>query len=380
MNNMSGSDLESSSASSRSSTRRLGLAHSLLNFPNPHQLGQSTGSIKRTRSLKISNVQLSSFSGMGPSDASLAYGVSGIGVDQPDYSQPPSAKKPKLLPQKTTVSTYDNEPLKEFSLFLPSKLPAAIPDSNIALQQFVLKTTATYLHLWDLSPHMNCIEIRLPLLYEERLASSEKFMKDFIHLVFQEIPQVQSIEDLYIPKVQLNATTNLDDILSGIIGRASISHLYLPLTSSIDSTEDLDFDYRSFAMFLEAIHVNEVTIVSTDPVIGEFSARLEGEGRKIKKCSLQVRHRNEDLDPPGPDYIACLVEEGSGGQTIEPTELVRSLNLHNTHKQRRVHTARKAWAPAKPSKPVRKRCFQLTKFACTICTLLCVKFAQRRTN
>lgn len=351
MNDMSGSDLDTESASSRSSTRRLGLAHSLLNFPYPHQLGQSTGSIRRSRSLKVSNVQLSSF--VGTSEGTVAQALSEVGVDETDYGQPP-AKRPKLAPQKTTVSTYDNQPLKEFSLFLPSKLPASIPDSNTALQQFVLRTTATYLRLWDLAPHMNCMEIRLPLLYEERFSTSQKFLKEFIFVVFQELSQVKSIEELYVPKVQMDATTNLDDILSGIIGRASISHLYLPLTSSINSSEDLEFDYRSFAMFLEAIHVNELTIVSTDPVISEFSARLEGEGKRIKKCSVQVCHRNEDLDPPGPDYISCLVEEGTGGQTIEPGELVRSMNLHNVHKQRRIHshTTSKARAMPKASKPV----------------------------
>ena len=349
------SDLESlttESTSSKSSRRRLGLAYSLLNFPSPHQLGQSTGIIKRSRSLKIGNVQLSSFNTVGTSDGTVAYlSEVGGGSDEPDYGQP-QAKRPKLLPQRTVVSTYNNEPLKEFSLFLPSKLPAAIPDSNPALQQFVLRTTATYLRLWDLSTHMNCIEIRLPLLYEEKFASSEKFLKDFIYLVFQEIPQVQSIGDLYVPKVQLDANTNLDDILSGIMGRASISHLYLPLSSSLNSSEDLAFDYRSFAMFLEAMHINELTIVSTDPVISDFSAKLEGEGKRIKKCSLQVRHRSEDLDPPGPDYIACLVEEGTGGQNVEPTELVRSLNVHNIHRQRKDYTPRKVRTASKTSKAV----------------------------
>ena len=353
------SDLESmtnESTSSRSSRRRLGLAYSLLNFPSPHQLGQSTGVIKRSRSLKVGNAQLSSYSSaVGTSEDALAHlsqDVGAGGVDEPDFAQPP-AKRPKLLPQKTTVSTFNNEPLSEFSLFLPSKLPAAIPDSNMALQQFVLRTTATYLRLWDLSPHMNCIEIRLPLLYEEKFSSSEKFLKDFIYLVFSEIPQVQSIGDLYVPKVQLDAATNLDDILSGIIGRATISHLFLPLSSSLGSSDDLEFDYRSFAMFLEALHINELTIVSTDPVINDFSKKLAGEGKRIKKCSLQVRHRSEDLDPPGPEYISCLVEEGTGGQNIEPTELVRSLNVHSTHHRLRSnHVTRKARLPSKPSKPV----------------------------
>lgn len=317
---------------------RLGLAYSLLNFPSPHQLGQSTGSIRRSKSLRVSAVSDPSVevsSGAGTSDATahiLQILSREVGIDETDY-QPP-AKRPRLS-HKAVVATHDDMPLKEFSLFLPSKLPAAIPDSTTALREFVFKTTATYIRLWDFSPEMDCVEVRLPILYEDKFSSNAKFLKDFLGVVSKEIPKVKSIHDLYVPKVVLGHVTNLQDILSGIIGMAAVTHLFLPLSSRMDLSDVLNYDFESLAIFLQSLGLAQLTIVSTDEVIGEFTARLSEEVRVLEGCSLRVTYRKEDLDAPGPQYITCLGEEGTGGELIEPAELVRSMNVYNIPKQRR---------------------------------------------
>lgn len=343
-----------SSASGSTSTRsapddpqaplrvRLGLAYSLLNFPSPHRLGQSTGSIKRSKSVRLSSLgernMESSLSPAGPSTSDAAANMlkilsQEIGLDEPDFYPP--AKKSRMS-HKTVVTTHDDMPLKEFSLFLPSKLPAAIPDSTTVLRDFVFKTTATYLRLWDLSPMMDCVEIRLPALYEEKFSSNGKFLKDFINVVFREIPDVKAIRDLYVPKVVLGPATRLDDVLSGICGVVKISHLFLPLSSNLGLPEILNYDFESFAVLLHAEELNEITIVSPDHVVREFSARLSDELQLLEgPRTVRVHFRSEDLDAPGPQYISCLGDEEGGGELIEPAQLVRSMNVYNTPRHRR---------------------------------------------
>lgn len=309
---------------------RLGLAHSLLNFPSPHQLGKSTG-IKKSKSLRINSHPGSVATTSQALNETLMGLGDEIGVEETDYSHPP-AKKLKLQPSKAIITTHNGEPLKAFSLFLPSKLPAAIPSNASVLQEFVFKITATYLRLWNLAPHMDCVEIRLPTIYDEKFSGSAKFLKEFISLVFQHLNKVQSIVELYIPKVELLPTTSLDNILSGMLGRATVSHLYLPLVSSMDRDEVLNYDYRSLAFFLHALNLEQLTIVSTDQVIGFFCEELSKEVSSLHRCSVHVEHRNEELDPPGPDYIVSMTDETGAGEFIQPSEMVHSLNLYNVPK------------------------------------------------
>ena len=341
--------------------RRLGLAYSLLNFPDPHQLGQSTGAIKRSKSLRVSAVGGGGGGGghssrepplMSPASAGTSVNILSIlsqeaGIDEPDYTPP--TKKPRLS-HKAVVTTHDNMPLKEFSLFLPSKLPAAIPNSTSVLRDFVFKCTATYLRLWDLSPEMDCVEVRLPSLYEDMFCENAKFLKDFIGVVFRELPDVKSIRDLYLPKVMVGIATNLEDILSGI-DAAAISHLYLPLSSNLSVDEIMTYDFESFLTFLHSLEVEQVTIVSVDQVIGEFTARLAEEVGLLQGCNIQVTYMNEDLEAPGPHYIACLGDEGTGGELIEPNELLRSMNVYNVPKHRKDKNVIKSKGQ-KASKPV----------------------------
>ena len=319
-------------------TVRLGLAHSLLNFPSPHQLGKSTG-IRKSKSLKINRA--GSASGASTSqtlspdivNATLRQLSGELGVEETDFGHPP-AKRPKL--QSKIITTHNEEPLKEFSLFLPSKLPAAIPNNPTVLQEFVFKITATYLRLWNLAPDMECVEVRLPAIYDEKFSGSPKFLKDFIGVVFQQLNKVKSIENLYLPKMDIQVTTSLDDILAGMLGRASVSHLYLQLVSSLDRDEILCYDFKAFAFFLHALNIDQLTVVSTDEVIGDFCKELSKEIGRIHRCSVQLEHRYEELAPPGPDYIVSLNEGSTTGEFIKPSEMVHSLNVYNVPKQYRI--------------------------------------------
>lgn len=326
----SGSQVPVQAPTIRGNIGRLGLAHSLLNFPSPHQLGKSTG-IRKSKSLRIASGSGASTSqALSPEVVSdtLRHLGDDVGTDEPDFARPP-AKKPKLQPSKAIITTHNDEPLKAFSLFLPSKLPAAIPSNPPVLQEFVFKITATYLRLWNLAPHMDCVEVRLPTLYDEKFSGSSKFLKEFISLVFQQLNKVQSIDELYVPKMELKLSTSLDDILAGMIGRAAVCHLYLPLKSSLDRDDILSYDFRSFAFFLHALNLEQLTIVSTDEVIEDFCKELIKEVGLLHRCSVHVVHRNEELDAPGPDYIVSMNDDTSGGEFIKPSEMVHSLNVYN---------------------------------------------------
>ena len=320
-----------------SSPKRLGLAYSLLNFPSPHRLGQSAG-IRRSKSLRVANTNAAvGTSSDAPTDIlkplSLSREVVNTGIEETDFAYPP-AKRPRLVSTKANISTHDEEPLKAFSLFLPSKLPSAIPNSTHVLREFVFKITSTYIDLWNFAPHMDCIEIRLPSLYDEKFSSSSSFLKEFIALVFQQLTGVRSINDLYVPKVELCAETKLEDIFVGLLGRVAISNLYLPLASSLSKNEVLKYNLTSFATFLHRLNLKEIIIVSTNTVIGGFSEKLLREKNKIEG-SFQVTYRNEDLDTPGPEYITNLRDESTAGEFIDPNDLVKSMNIYNTHRFRR---------------------------------------------
>lgn len=335
--------------------RRLGLAYSLLNFPSPHRLGQSAG-IRRSKSLRVANTNAGSGTSSDPPNENLLRPLSlsrdvGAGVEETDFSYPP-AKKPRLVCTKANVSTHDEEPLREFSLFLPSKLPSAIPNSAHVLREFVFKITSTYIDLWDFAPHMECIEVRLPSLYDEKLSSSAIFLRDFISLVFQQLTGVQSINDLYVPKVELCADTRLEEIFAGIMGRAAISNLYLPLSSFLSKIEVSKYDLEPFALLLHELHINEIIIVSTNHLIGGFCEKLIRERNKIEECSFQVTYRNEDLDTPGPDYITNLREESTAGEFIDPTDLVKSMNVYSAHRSRVDGSRRKLVISSSKSKSV----------------------------
>lgn len=313
---------------------RLGLAHSLLNFPSPHKLGQSIGSnIRKSSSLRALRPN---DPGTSESAAEVLKRLSQeIGIDETDF-QRPSAKRPRLeQPFKTIVTTHDGTPLKEFSLYLPAKLPAAIPESIPALQELVYKTTSTYLRLWSLDPEMDYVDIRLSSPYEDKLSDSADFLEKFITVAFRELVDVQSIQDLYIPKVELQAATHLHDILTGIAAGPNISNLYLSLESSLNKKKVLAYDFKSLVSFLHAIKLEQVIVVSPDHVMSEFCKKLEEEAKRLKKCDLQVVYRNADLSVPGPDYLTSLTKESASGELIEPSVLVTSMNIYRDKRKRK---------------------------------------------
>lgn len=326
---------------------KLGLAHSLLNFPSPHQLGRSTG-IRKSKSLRITTSSTGATTSLSPEAATEILRCLSEEVEETDFSLPPT-KRPRLQPSKARVITYDGEPLKGFSLFLPSKLPAAFPNTVSVLEDFVIKITATYLRLWTLAPYMDCIEIRLPTLYDEKLCDSADFLKEFVTVVFQQLTNVESIRELYVPKVQLQVTTSLEDILAGLLGRAAVSHLYLPLVTSLEQDDILAYDFKPFALFLQDMNLDHITVVSTDEVIGDFCEELCKEILLLSQCSVEVTYRNEELDAPGPDYISSLGVDANNGEFVKPSELLRSMNVYNVQKPARRE---RKHVPKNPGKPV----------------------------
>lgn len=297
---------------------RTGLAR--LTLPPPHRLGQSSSN--------------SSFKVFRSSTTDA------VGVDETDYHMPPAKKqKTQTLETEETdyfvkreksmiVQTYDDQPLKDFSLFLPPKLPASIFQSESGLQEFAIVIAKTYIRIWKLSPQMTRVDIRLPVLYDDRLSGNEGFQKRFIDAIFQELSKsVKSIESLSVPRIKLTPTTNFSSIFHGFTGRTKIVQLFLPMTTSLNE-KDLDkCNIKGLASHLHKIKLKEIIIVSTNPCVGKFCLKLKKELLCIKRCHLTVIYCDEEvLGSPGPKYAS--EEEGSSGKVLDAKLLVQSMNAY----------------------------------------------------
>lgn len=306
-----------------------------LNFPRPHQLGVSTG-IQPSRSSRSSLL---------PSDSALA-ASSAAEIEEVDHvdsgaiTGPPPPKKIALSKKrdkpsssksgaqlKPIVKSHDENPLNEFSLFLPEKVPRAILQSRSAIQDFVLSTTTTYLSLWELSSKMDALELRIPPLYVDKLCDDGYFLTKFLADVVGQISYVKSIQELILPRIVMHPHTQLEAILKPLVdSKCSISHLYIPMTCSLCSKDLEAFNFKSLALFLHKSSVQELTFVSKDEIVEEISKNVEDELKKTKKCTIQVDCSKNDLGAPGPDYIAELKETATVGERVDPHVLVSSLN------------------------------------------------------
>lgn len=298
-----------------------------LNFPRPHQLGVSTG-IQLQRSSRGSFLR--------EFDSEL---TTGAGSEEVDGGPPPakraavSKKRDKsLVPKagvqpKPIIKTHDEKPLKEFSLFLPASVPQAILQSRSAIQEFVLSTANTYLSLWELSSKMDLLELRIPPLYVEQLCDDGHFLTEFLAGSLQRISYVKSIKQLILPRIFMHPHIQLEGVLQPLVtSKCSVSHLFIPMTCSLRS-KDLDsFNFKSLASFLRKSTLQELTFISQDDIVKEFSERVAAELKGTKKSTVKVSCSDEDLGEPGPDYIADLRETATVGESVDPHLLVGSLN------------------------------------------------------
>lgn len=251
--------------------------------------------------------------------------------DETDY-HPPAAKKLKTQKDQevqldTVVDTYNEAPIKSFSLFLPPKLPASILESTSALQEFVYLTATNYLRLWKLDISMDCIETRFPGFYEDKLSDKEKFLKKFMCGIFKELVHVKSITKFYVPKIVLHPKTDLADIFQILEEESGkISHLFLSLSEQ--NMKLSKYDCKSFASFLHKTKLEKLTIVSRDPGLKGFSQELTGELKLITGCSIEVSYTTKDIGRAGPSFITDVVEGASAGEAVRPIVLARSINTH----------------------------------------------------
>lgn len=319
-----------------------------LNFPRPHQLGLSTG-IHLSRSSR-GNLALHPFHtalGQTSSLAQVAYRSGPSlqsapldGEDQTDYAcGPPPLKKaaitgsylpPRIIQgsSKPVVKTFNDNPLCELALFLPPRLPKSILQSQSALSEFVLSTSVTYLSLWEIASKLKVLNLRFPIQYVEKLSEDTQFLHAFIANVFEQIRNVKSIEELLLPKVILHCKTNLAQILQPIVdSKCSISDLYIPVASSLKSQDLKCFGLKSVASLLHRASIENITFISPDGIVKEFSSKLSAEVKRLKKNSVSVCYSSHELGVPGPNYIAELDEVVVTGEHIDPLSLVTSLNV-----------------------------------------------------
>jgi len=249
--------------------------------------------------------------------------------DEPDVGPPPTKKAAVAPVQQPLVSTHDDTPLSELSLFLPPKVPSAIVKSRYALSKFVYSTATTYLSLWGLADQLKVLNLRFPSPFCEELCEDYQLLTDLLSSVCEILKKVKSLRDLYLPRMILHSAPQLDQILQPLVrNMCTVSHLFLPLQCSLQESEIANIDYKVLAAFFRKIKIREVTLISTDRAVQEFQNKLQAELKKSTRAeTIKVNYKNQELGVPGPEYIADLDKKASVGEQVDPLSLVNSLNI-----------------------------------------------------
>ena len=310
------------------------------NFPPPHQLGISLDNrpsrSSRNSALSCTPVtgdntlqQLSSSLGLDALPSKRQISQTEMALDEPDIGPPPT-KKAAIAPlQQPLVSTHDDSPLNEFSLFLPPKVPGAIVQSRYALSKFVYSTATTYLSLWGLAGQLEVLDLRFSSPFSEELCEDYQLLTDLLSYVCEILRNVKSVRDLYLPQMILHSVPQLDQILQPLVRNAcTVSHLFLPLRCSLQKSEIADINYKVLAAFFHKTKIGEITLISTDRVVQEFRNKLQAELKNsARAAAVKVNYRSQELGVPGPAYIADLDKKASVGEQVDPLSLVSSLNV-----------------------------------------------------
>lgn len=249
--------------------------------------------------------------------------------DEPDVGPPPTKKAAVAPVQQPLVSTHDDTPLSELSLFLPPKVPSAIVQSRYALSKFVYSTATTYLSLWGLADQLKVLNLRFPSPFCEELCEDYQLLTDLLSSVCEILKKVKSLRDLYLPQMILHSAPQLDQILQPLVrNTCTVSHLFLPLQCSLQESEIANIDYKVLAAFFRKIKIREITLISTDRAVQEFQNKLQAELKKSTRAeTIKVNYKNQELGVPGPEYIADLDKKASVGEQVDPLSLVNSLNV-----------------------------------------------------
>ena len=321
-----------------------------LSFPAPHRLGRSShahtviqrpflppaavdGGIMTTTATNTAD------GSSGVQDASL--------FDEPDLG-PPLAKRVKPYKRmrqegkdasvveetKPIVTLYRGGTLQHFRLFLPSRLPAAIFQDKLALLNYTTSTLATYITMWELRSSMSVVDIRLPQAYTKWFLNDINFYEKFIQTLVSHLnlAKVVSIEELFLPLVDINAFTDLSPILQflNVTSALRIKRLGFSVSFTIQSASLNTLNYANIAKALRATNASEVTIISSDVVLlPQFYTALKEAFTSKQSQSLKLLFSIQEAIYSGPPYLSRLESLSKGvGEVTDAHSLVESVNYH----------------------------------------------------
>ena len=304
-----------------------------LNFPPPHQLSRSSHRRSfvhaTSRSIRSTSAYVDA-----KSSPPLSHSRTVGGNDETDSGPPPTKrlKLPKLdRSAQPIVTSFDEKPLKSFSLYLPSRLPASIFQEKSALARYTLATTATYLTLWRLDRALDAVDVRLPTEYSKCLCDYSTFVPAFLKSVFDGLQSVKSIEEIYLPKVTIQDTScsafiNIFQAIS--TASFSIKRAFLTLSFATDKSSLTSLDFTRIAKIIRATStVKEVTLVSSSDMLPQFTDLLHTAVTKVGKSGIKFTTLTEDTSvPPGPAYLTASDKSESTGEEVDPHTLLSSLN------------------------------------------------------
>ena len=316
--------------------------YSSFTFPTPHLLSRSSPSVYPS-SLNPPGSIVSDGSSHTPKHSFPISRICADGHDETDYA-PPSAKRvkrTKAIPAerhlldteqsltREVVRCFEDRSLKNFSLFLPSRLPASIVKDRVAFSNFVLSTTANYLSLWKLDKHMRELDIRLPQEYSHHLSDDLEFPSRFLKCAVDNFSPLESIDHLYLPTLNITVHTNLEGILKPLATvQCSIKQCTLPLAFNIQASSLAGLDFSNAAKVLEASTLKEILLISSSDQLALFHYLFHDALTKKGKPSVKLTFtkHNQETSWTGPAYLTELATPEAIGVEVDPHALLESLN------------------------------------------------------
>ncbi len=316
--------------SANQESKRSVFKSSSLRFPRPHQLGSSSG-----LHLSRASAAVHPHHPLPTPDHNIASVITPqlAGQDEVDFQQQqggppictPLLKRKGLA--KPVVKTFNERPLKELTLYLPPKLPNSIVDTKLALSDFVITTSVSYVTMWELANELRVLNLRFPAQYVEKLASDCSFLNVFLQNVFDQLSEIKSIKELVLPEISLHSPADLSLILQPIIDSSfSISRLVLPVSSGMCENDLKQADLKTIASQLRKSNAKSVTLLSSDDIISVLADKLSCELKRYRKNSPNVSYSEGHLKAPGPQYITDMSQPVECGEAVDPGSLVDSLN------------------------------------------------------
>ena len=328
---------------------------SSLRFPPSHRLGVPPSLLMVEATSSRHGIETDN-SGSGIAEQGRreeAAVLSTEGVDEPDFepeetrpdtrgkrkrsssSSVTSLKHRKMsLPEAVypSVLTYDDQPLSEYGLYIPQKLPRSILCSQLALCSYVISIAETFVSIQAYREHLELLDLRLPPNLSDQLGGNHSFVSQFLSAVLTNLKGVSTIDHLLLPKICLQSTQELATCLCPLEQGGEVRITALSLT--LDEVKSFNMNSKTadkIVSTLQGVRVTNLHLVSTDTNSAtSLQTSLQLAATKVG-CTITIRCSLHGKEP-----FFCYEEKEDGSvekESISPQTLLSGLNVVSASSQ-----------------------------------------------